>query len=174
MYKKRAFSPMIGDCVIYRQSCLCCIRDIRTEVFPHAEEKVYYILSPLSDEKTTVFLPVDRIHDPAYLRAPLTKEQIEQAIRDSRTQTLEWINDHKQRGAFFRKILSEANPVRLLLLYKALEQKREESIRAKQKFSTADEKVAVQVREMILQEYSFALKLSSEEITEYINKELDF
>ena len=163
-------TPTIGDHVIYRQNGIYQISDIRTEVFPHSDPAIYFVLTPLSGERTTVFLPQSRANDPAFLRAPLTREEILRAKEESAGKRLDWITDNRARGDTFKRMISEADPVKLLILYHTLCDKRKEDLKKKGKFGAVDERLLNEVRKTIFEEYTFVLRLTEDEVEEFITE----
>ena len=67
----------VGSFVVYRAEGVCRISDIKAESFGVIGSKEnYYILTPLNDEKSTVFVPVANETLVGMMRPLLSAEEI--------------------------------------------------------------------------------------------------
>ena len=83
--------------------------------------------------------------------------------------SLQWIDDCKQRAAMFRKILLQRDERELLLLVSCLYLKSREGSKA---LSASDVQILKAAEEIIEQEFSFSLKISTQQIGNYIREKL--
>ena len=129
----------VGAYVSYRSEGVCKIVDIRHESFGAVgKDTLYYVLSPLNDQKSTFFVPVDNGALVAMMRKMLSAEEIVELIREvSRTKT-EWITDSRQRGSSFKEILSNGERAELILLIHTIKAHMEEQSAAGKKTNISD------------------------------------
>ncbi len=83
----------IGSYVVYRSEGVCVVSDIRTVSFGALGSTEYYILTPISDKKSTVFVPVHNEALTSQMRGLLNAEKFSELIEECRGKTLEWTAD---------------------------------------------------------------------------------
>ncbi|MBR5533981.1 MAG: CarD family transcriptional regulator, partial [Ruminiclostridium sp.] len=98
-----------GDYVSYSCNGVCRIDGIRQETTDKGPPKTFYILKPVTDPSSTIFVPT---HSPLLLAKmkPLpSKEEVDALILASREEEMPWIEDRKLRAATFQTILKACN-----------------------------------------------------------------
>ena len=66
----------IGDNVIYKNSGICCICDIKEMSFTSTDKKLYYVLSPVYAQGSHTYVPAE-LEDG--MRDLICKEEVEKA-----------------------------------------------------------------------------------------------
>ncbi len=154
----------IGTYVAYRAEGVCVISDIREENFGAIGEKnKYYILSPLGDNRSTVFVPMDNETLCSMMRRLLSAEEIHslaESLKDKRT---EWISDNRTRNARFREILSLGDREELIILVNTLHEHISRVLADKKKPTGIDENTLRRAKRMLYDEFSATTDLASEE-----------
>lgn len=159
------------DYVNYGTEGICKIEDIRSIRFGSDScEKKYYILKPIHQEKAHVFVPIDNPKLLNRMRPILSPEEIDRTILSISNQKMPWINDRKERLAQFQKILLQRDERELLLLVRCLFWKSKQSVKG---LSSREAQVLKKAESIISQEFSFSLKISPQDIGDYIRKETD-
>ena len=80
----------IGGYVIYRSEGVCVISDIRYENFGGSSKgEKYYILNPLNDRKSTVFVPVENDKLVGMMRKLLSASDIEEMVTELREERMD-------------------------------------------------------------------------------------
>lgn len=162
----------VGAYVSYRSEGVCKIVDIRHESFGAVgKDTLYYVLSPLNDQKSTFFVPVDNGALVAMMRKMLSAEEIVELIREvSRTKT-EWITDSRQRGSSFKEILSNGERAELILLIHTIKAHMEERSAAGKKTNISDINAMKRAAKMLFEEFSMMIPMSTpDELIELIEK----
>ena len=107
----------IGSYVIYRAEGVCVISDIRKENFGSlGNENEYYILTPVSNKSSTVFVPVSNEKLVSLIRPLMSAIEIERMLDEIRNDRIEWINDSRARNTAFKEILSSGDRRELCVL----------------------------------------------------------
>ena len=150
----------IGRCVCYRAEGVCRITDIREESFGTSTKTLYYVLTPVHDEKSTVYVPTDNELLVSRMRALLTAKEICELVESLREVRMDWIPESRARNAKFREILGDGDRDALIVLLLTLLDRAGEGGK---KPSTVDENAARRAKKLLLEEFSATTDLSTEE-----------
>lgn len=159
------------DYVNYSVYGICKIEDIRFMKFSASPaEREYYVLRPVHQENTSIFVPKENQKLIARMRPILSPEEIDRIILSVKDRKMAWIGDYKKRTAQFHTILSRRDERELLLLAGCLYGKSREGAKG---LAPGEAQVLKKVENMIGQEFSFSLKISKDKVGEYIRKKLE-
>lgn len=161
----------IGSIVMHPSAGVCNIEDIREEKLTE-RKRTYYIMHPVSENNgtTTIYVPVDT--DKIHLRKLMGKNEIIDIIRQSTTEKIEWIDNANLRKAAYSEILHSDNTSRIIALITVLHTKKDHTLKAGKKFSAFDEKILHDAEKKIYQEFSHALSMQEEEVSNFIITQL--
>ncbi len=153
-----------GDTVSYRSEGVCKISDIRNENFSGGNgDTAYYILSPLNDPRSTLFIPVDNERLTAMMRPLLSAEEIVALCEELRHERMPWVEENRARSAAFREILSEGDRRKLIILLNTITERLEvQKADGKRPLGT-DLNAAIRAVNLLYEEFSVTTDLSSEE-----------
>ena len=154
----------IGSYVIYRAEGVCKISDIRTESFGAigGQEK-YYILSPVNDEKSTVFVPLGNDVLLGMMRPLMSAEEICQLAEELRDRRLEWIPESRARNTMFRELLAVGDRRELIVLVNTVVEHMEATVAAGKKPGSTDENALRRARRLLYEEFSATTDIGGEE-----------
>lgn len=154
----------IGSYVSYRAEGVCVICDIREERFGALGDAAkYYILSPVGDEKSTVFVPMENEELLSLMRPLLSAEQIFQMVEELRDERLAWIEESRLRNLKFREILSLGDRKQLIVLVNTVAEHNEMIIKLGKKVGSTDENALYRAKTMLFEEFSMTTDLRSAE-----------
>lgn len=162
----------IGDLFVYGSSGACRITDIKKETFGK-NEMTYYILSPVFDQKETIYVPVDNETLVSRMKRILTPDEIIALIKTFPQRKSVWIENVNQRREAYKKIIRQANREELLSLIKTLHERRTALKEAGKNLSVYDERFFRHAQSIINSEISLVLQIPREEIPSYIEKTLN-
>lgn len=149
---------------------ICRIEDVCSMKFnSDSGLREYYILKPLNQESAKIFVPADNHKLTERMRPVLSPEEIDEIILSTKDQNMHWISDRKQRALQFQSILMKRDERELLLLVSCLYLKSRECAKG---ISNTDAQVLKKAEHIIEQEFSFALKISTQSIGYYIREKL--
>ena len=153
-----------GDYVSYRSEGVCKISDIRNENFSGAEGGVaYYILSPVNDTRSTLFVPIDNDRLIAMMRPLLSPEQIVALCAELRDERMPWIEENRARGAAFRDILADGDRGRLIVLVNTVAERIEKQQTEGKRPLGTDLNAVIRAVHLLYEEFSATTDLSSPE-----------
>ncbi len=167
----KALTPMerfnINDDILYLGTGICHIDDIRTENFG-TEPKEYFVMHAVSDPSSVIFVPVDSERLTSCMLELLSPDEINELIEEAEENDLEWIPDNKQRMLKFTEMISSCNRLDILLIFKALSLMKRELEGQKKKFYATDERLLASASKVIVEEFSFVLKIDQGDVVPYI------
>ena len=159
-----------GDYVRYASDGVCVVAGIEAMAsMDRRSVKRCYVLRPVADSGTKIFVPLDNPVLLGRMHAVLTREEIDDAIRESAAHPLEWIADRAQRAQCFRDILKAPEPLPLLRLCCCIHGRRIRLSGEGKRLSGSDEAVLKQAERLVESEFSFSLGIPRQEVGPYIH-----
>ena len=159
-----------GDHVRYGTNGVCVIADIETMTsMDRRSVKDYYVLRPVAESGTKIFVPLDNPALPGKMHAILTREEINEAIRQSAADPLPWVGDRNRRSEAFKEILKTAEPFPLLQLCSCIHGRRLQLSQEGKRLSGSDEAILKQAERLVENEFAFSLDIPRSEVAAYIH-----
>ncbi|MBQ7669387.1 MAG: hypothetical protein IJS45_01555 [Clostridia bacterium] len=160
-----------GDHVVYGSHGVCAVTELRQMVFG-TEHKDYYVLSPINDKRSTIFIPVDSENLVCQMKRVLTKDEIDELLYSVEPGSLEWIPSDSERKAFCTHTLKNGDRLEMLHMIDMLYMHRERMKDQKKHFHVTDEKFLREAEKLLHDEFSFVLGIPVSEVGEYIGEKL--
>jgi len=158
----------INDIVLYNQTDICRIEDIRTMPFLDRERINYYVLRPVYEENAgsqTLYVPVTA--DEARLHRAYSTAELREML-DSPEKTVHWNESPMIRKKEFNDILSRNDPAELIGLIRVVDARRAEKLNAGQKFSESDEKYLTAAEKRLFPLFRYILNVEWDVFLEMI------
>ena len=155
----------IGDNVIYKNSGICCVCDVKEMSFTTPEKKLYYVLSPVYSKGSHTYVPAE-LEDS--MRDIICKEEAEKAISSFSSIELEWIPEIKARAEYLNSVIANFNRAEILAVVKMLSEHKKECESKRKKMYASDSKILNIAEKMIRDEFAFVLGIEREEVFDYI------
>ena len=154
----------VGAHVSYRAEGVCVIKDIRSESFGAlGKSEEYYILSPLKDMNSILYVPVNNEVLTSKMHPLLSADEICALADELREEKLEWIIDSRARNAALREILATGNRRELIVLVNTIIDRIERSAEIGRKITAGDENTLKRAKRMLLEEFAATTDLNSDE-----------
>ena len=110
-----------GSYVVYRAEGVCVISDIRAESFNALDKETYfYILSPVKEPKSLLYVPKDNVGLTSMMRPLLSAEEILALAEELCNERIELLPESRSRGAQIKDILSRGDRRELVVLLNTL------------------------------------------------------
>ena len=159
-----------GDYVRYSTDGVCVVADIETMVSPDGRsKKQYYVLCPVADSGTRVFVPLDNPALLGKMRPILKRQEVDRVIWESTRCGLEWVGDRNRRAEQFRRIIKAADPLSLLQLCRCIHERDCQLSAEGKRLSGSDEAILRQAERLVENEFAFSLGLERQEVGPYIH-----
>ncbi len=162
-----------NEYVRYAANGVCLVENIKLMDTPdRKEQKSFYILKPVGDPTSTIYVPADNQILTARMQHILDKQEIDTLILSIKEQDFSWINDRKLRAQIFHDMLKRCQQQELLQLISCIYLKKQELTAAKKKLSSSDEAILRQAEKLIEDEFSFVLGFTGQQVGQYIRQKL--
>lgn len=159
-----------GETVVYGALGICVIEDIREESFGDlkGEVKKYYILRPLKESSSTLFVPVDNKNLTDKIKRVLTENELELLLEEVRSCENDWIDNERERSAKCGEIVKSGDRVNILGMIKSFHDKKSELNENGKKLRMADDKLLNAAKKVVEEEFSYITGVDKDDISEYI------
>ena len=154
-----------GDTVIHLSAGICRIQEIREEKFVEKKQP-YYVIRPLSDASSTIYVPVSAGEEK--LRRPLSETEILKLLDRAAAEDVPWIENNTLRKTTFTELLHSGDPCKQIALVARLRRQKEYLLGIGRKFPMGDERILKEAEKHIHAEFSFSLSLEESEVPAYI------
>lgn len=156
-----------GDTVVYSTHGICKVKEI-TEMEMCKVKKKYYVLIPVYDENSTLYIPVDNEKLLNNMHRMLSATEIDELIDNAAASPLEWISDDIQRKEYCSAVIKGGDRSELMRLIEMLYLRREDLKQTKKHFHISDERYLRDAERLLHDEFSFVLGIKREQVPEYI------
>ena len=157
----------IGDIVVYGAQGICKIECTENKMI--GRQKVeYYVLKPLFNENTAVFVPIENETLIAKMKPVLTTDEAYALIKKSaKLDALKYADENQKREAY-KIILASGDREKLISLIKTIRLERETRRVVGKKLNLSDEQSLRKAELLIYNELAFVLNKSQQEIENII------
>lgn len=160
-----------GSMLLYgNQVCRVCQE--KEEVF-HGTRRNYYLLQPIYDTSSVIYVPSDNPKLMGKMRQILSPEEIYQLIREIPSQETKWIADDRQRSDTWKQVLSTGDRKKLVKMIKTLYEKKQEIEAAGRKFHASDENALRQAEQTIHDEFALVLDIQRDQVAPFIARQIE-
>lgn len=160
-----------NDTVIYGSHGVCTILDISEQKFGDKTAQ-YYVLKPVSTEKSTIFIPVDSPILSGRMRRILSAEEIYRMLEELPEEPSVWFENTDQRKDLYKKTLADGNRMELIKLIRSLYLHQEKQVQKGKKLYAADDHALKEAERMLYDEFAFVLNIESEQVLPFILNQL--
>lgn len=157
----------VGEKVIYGTQGICEIEDISSGDLGDDDRK-YYILCPLSDPRSKIYVPCDNEKLLGKIRKILSPSEIDTVIGTVEPDGMEWIANDNQRKEFCSGILRDGDRKKLMEMVEMLNRRQNELKSQKKHFHLTDERFLKEAEKILSEEFSFSLGIPQSAVSDYI------
>ena len=157
----------IGTYVLYGKTGVCLVKE--KTVMGGGE---YYVLSPVSDSRSSVFVPCDNAGLMERMRPLLSREEIESLLSAADDVRLEWVDDRNERGLLCRSIIGGGDRRELIRLLCCLMRRKQERMAVGKRLSAMDENFLQECVRLVQEEFTMVLGITAGQVGSYIQERL--
>ena len=161
----------INDTVFYGTNGVCRISALEQLSF-NADPDDYYILRPVYNTSSTIFVPLGNPTLCGRIRPIMTEEQMTLLFRRMTEEEPDWIEDNNQRRAVYSEILQSAEPEKVLAVLRSLHSRSETLRQKKKRLHISDEKLFPDADRMLHEEIAYVAGIPMNEVNGYIEQEV--
>lgn len=158
----------IGDIIVYYNTGVCSVDDIRTENFRGIDE-LYYILKPMFSTGSVVFCPVGNTN---IVMRDITSEKDIREILSSPQNSDVWIENNHERHAHFTSVMKNCDFKDSVCMIRTLLSKKKKKTEAGKNLHASDEKFLTDATKIVCGEISYVLGISAEESEKLVNTDI--
>ena len=164
-----------GTHVRYGGTGVCLVDRIEEVPYPGPQPmRMCYVLKPIRNRGMEVSVPLDNESLCAKIQPLRTKDEIDEMLDAAKQDDMiAWIDDRKQRGAEFRRILAGGDAHTLLQMIHCILRQRSVLEAAGKHLSAMDDNARRDAARMLDEEFAFSLGMTPEEASAYICEKLN-
>ncbi len=156
----------VGQTVLYGSNGVCMVDDV-TEKRIGKTKMQYYVLKPLCNNTSTLFVPTANQQLVSKMRRILTEDEAEAILRNL-PPCGDWNDNKQERSEQFRAIITEGSCVELIRLIRLVRTHGQEQLAGGKRLHISDERFLKEAEKMICEEFSLVLHISRDEVLERI------
>ena len=159
----------IGDYIVKSVNGICEVKDIIHPDFVDDTKKLYYLLQPLSDEKTLLYVPTSR--NDGSMRPVITKKEAQELIQMIPVINEPWINNERDRERNYKEAIKSNNPQKLIGIIKLIYQRKKMRQEQGKKTTIIDNQYFDKAENLLYSELEIVMGKSRKEIYKQIEKQ---
>ena len=157
----------IGTYVLYGKTGVCFVKERMT-----MSGAQYYVLQPISDSRSSVYIPCGNADLVARMRPLLSHEEIDVLLSDADDVKMAWVDDRGERSMLYRAITVGGDRRELIRLICCLMRKKQERLALGKRLSSMDESALHECVRLVEEEFSMVLDIPRHEVGLYIQERL--
>ena len=162
----------IGDYVVKANNGICKVENIgHPDIASIGKGKQYFILVPLEEAKTKLYIPVDKENNG--LRKVITEQEAWQIIEEIPSVEEAWIADDKQREQRYKEVIQSCDLKSLISIIKSMYNRKQKRTAQGKKSTSVDEHFFKVAENNLYTELAFAIGEKKENMKEIILKKLE-
>ena len=161
----------VDEIVRYGGSGVCRIQEIAFIRFGRTRER-YYILKPVYQNSSLIYVPVDNEALVSKMRPVLTREEIDLLIKEMPSVETAWEEDPQARKTSFDALLRSSECRDLIVLIKTLREHRDRRQKIGKALHVTDETYLREAQRLLYDEFAGPLGLKPAQVDDYINEKL--
>lgn len=162
----------IGTYVLYGKTGVCLVKEQTKVACGVKNGGAYYVLSPISDSRSSVYVPCDNPDLLARMRPLLSREEIDLLLSGADDVKMAWVDDRNERATLYRTITASGDRRELIRLISCLMRRKQERLATGKRLSTMDEDVLQDCVRLVEEEFSMVLGIRPHEVGLYIEERL--
>ncbi len=160
-----------GEVVTYGTQGICRVKELSVMKFGSTRGE-YYILIPVYDPKSVVYVPASKPALVAKMRPVLSREELDELILKTSEESLEWIVGDSERKDYCDRVLKSGERVEIMRMMEMLYLHRESLKDQKKHFHNVDAQYLKAAERMLHDEFAFVLGIAPEDVPDYIQSHM--
>ena len=166
-----SYAVHVNDTIVYGTQGVCRIDEVSRKNFS-GKPVEYYVLTPLDNSRSTIYVPVQNENLVGKMRRVLSAEEVYGIIQKMPEEESEWIENENQRKEKYREILAKGDRLELVRMIKSLYQHQQEQLAKGKKFYVSDERFFHEAEKMLYEEFALVLHIKPEQVLPFILEQI--
>ncbi len=162
----------LNERVVYGTTGVCVVDSVEDKRIGR-EVKKYYVLKPVAQSSSTVYVPADNEKLLSKVRSVLSVEQIKCMLCSLKDEPDVWTDNDNERRLKFSEIISSGDRKACLVMMRSLHNRQRFLADSGKRLHIADERALKEAERLIHDEFSVALSIKPEEVRIFIKEELE-
>ena len=162
----------VGNIVLYGMQGICEISEITEKKFKSDVIK-YYVLVPVFDKSSKIFVPTENKTLTAKMRRILSKQEILDIIEAMPEDEIIWISDDGERKEKYKEILSGGDRTKIIKLIKTLYLHQKHQKQIGKKLHISDERMLKEAEKLLYDEFAFVLDIDRDSVLPFILEKIE-
>ncbi|MBQ3529799.1 MAG: CarD family transcriptional regulator [Oscillospiraceae bacterium] len=150
----------INDVIIYGTQGVCKITGTEEKMIS-GKKKTYFVLQPVNDQGSTIFVPTDNPLVLNKMRRLLTKGEIHKLIDSMGSEDAIWVANENERKELYRSILAKGDHLELIQMIKAIYAHKKEREAQGKRLHMSDDRFFKDAEQILYNEFQYVLDLGS-------------
>ena len=133
----------------------------------------YYVLQPVYDARSTVYIPTDSEKLASHARSLLSENEVYEIIDAMPAKGFEWVQNDKERSEFFRNVLESGTRTDIVNLISTLHNRKTELAGHGKKLRSSDEAIMQRAERLLYGEFAWVLGIDPSEVVDFIRKRVE-
>lgn len=158
----------VNDVIIYGAQGVCEITGTE-EKSVSGVKKNYFVLKPVNDKGSTIFVPTDNELVLKKMRRLLTKDEIHQLIDSMPKENAVWVENENERKELYKNILANGDHLELIKMIKAIYAHKKEREAEGKRLHMSDERFFKDAEQILYNEFQYVLDINGKDgLMDYI------
>ena len=160
----------LSEKVMYGTTGVCSVERIEEKRIGRTVGK-YYVLKPVSQSTSTVYVPYDNEKLLSKVRKVITPDEIKELFRSLSEEPDIWFENDAERRMKYNDIISSGGCKQYLLLIRTLYNRQVMLSNCGKRLHISDERALKEARRLISDEFSYALGTTREQAEKLVEQE---
>lgn len=152
----------VNDVIIYGAQGVCKITGTEEKTVG-GKKKIYFILKPVGDKGSTIFVPTDNELVLRKMRRLLTKDEIHKLIDSMLSENAVWVANENERRELYKNILAKGDHMELIRMIKAIYAHKVEREAEGKRLHMSDERLFKDAEQLLYNEFQYVLGLGGKD-----------
>lgn len=157
----------VNDRIAYSSVGVCEITDITENDLTSVMRK-YYVIIPLNDNKSLIYVPVDNEKLTGRMRKLPTKSELKKLMSQSKKESLDWIENSIERNEYFQSVVNDGDILCTMQLFYTLCKKENELSKLGKSLKKSDERIYKECIKILCGEMSCIMDIDLEKSREML------
>lgn len=168
---ERSIRYHLNESVMYGAAGVCRITEISEQRFGGSRAN-YYVLKPVYNTTSTIYIPVENQSLTAKMRRVLSAEEIYELIEAMPNEQPIWIDQDTLRREAYLEILKSGDREKLVRLIKTLHLRQQTQAEKGRKLHAADDRILKDAEKILHEEFAHVLHIKREEVLPLILRQI--
>lgn len=162
----------VGDSFLYGNNYICTLTGMEEKKIGDSV-RAYYVLKPVFEAGSTVYVPVGNETLEAKMRRLLNTKEVFALIDAMPEESSVWVEDEAQRVRQYRQVIADGDRNQLMQLIKSVFEHQQKLQAAGKKLRAVDDRFMKEAEKALYEEFAYVLNIERREVLPFIASRLE-